>query len=122
MLAKKELLFLITRIRAQPVRFVLDGYEESRSTRGQPTILCRTGGKVKGVIVRHPTDTYLERLDSYYGPNYQREVLEAKIEGIQDQIQAYLLKFGGPCTKEGAIDSPLLLRVLRTGLICRKIR
>jgi len=104
LLANREVLFLLTRSVIDPVDAWLHDYEEARAPTGEPTIRKNPGCRVRGLLIREPSELFLRRLDWYHGPNYHRETLRVSSERGTAQALVYSLALERK-VPEGAIDN-----------------
>lgn len=118
-LARKESLFMVTRIRAPLIHAVIQDHCVERSPSGLPNLVAKTGSEAEGLVARDPPESYVKRLDWYYGPSYHREDQEAVASGRTIPVQTHVLK-GRGYLGEGIIDSRWLSTVLHSGRIRRR--
>ena len=101
--ADPDVMFLITRIPADTEPALLEDHDLARSQNGSPTIRPSKGQRIRGLLIRDVTDSYVARLDGYFGPNYERKEVFVKSRGSTARAEAYVL---GPhiIIPEGSVD------------------
>jgi len=112
-LANPDLLFMVTRSRPNIERAELVGFEEIKTSRGLRTLRPLAGSCVKGLLIRKPSETVKKRIEGYFGPNYSRITAPMRAEGRLREIHTYVARDRMEL-EEGIIDTPWLLRVLRS--------
>lgn len=103
-LANEDAIFLATRCQTPTRPAMLENYQESRSSSGQPAIKAKRGSKVEGILITDPDETFLKRLDAYYGPNYERRPVSVIDGKSERQAVAYFRRRDTPLP-EGSINT-----------------
>ena len=112
-LANPDFLFMVTRSRPNIERAELVGFEEIKTSRGLRTLRPLAGSCVKGLLIREPSETVKKRIEGYFGPNYKRITAPICGEKRVREIETYMVRDRMEL-EEGIIDTPWLLRVLRS--------